>query len=151
MQRGMRLLPLAVLLLTACAHTPRPLPRHADLLTALEQGRAVRAVVHYARCQLFVDGKEEPSVDAVGGLQVAAFEHFAKGVVRNDRAYTAISETRTIVHPRYGAVSNYARLRLYEDGEVEVTAKYLKPPALEVVMDETFKCRLGDAVQLFAD
>jgi hypothetical protein len=141
----------ALLLFTACVHGPRSLPRHADVLAALEEGRAVRAVVHYGRCQLFVDGKEEPSVDAVGGLAVAAVEHFAKGVVHNDRAYTAISETRTIVHPRYGAVSNYARLRLFEDGEVEVTAKYLKPPALEVVMDETFKCRLGDAVQLFAD
>lgn len=142
---------LAALMVVSCAHAPRPLPTAPELLAALEAGRPVRAVVHYARCTLVVDGKEEPSPDAVGGLSVAAFEHFARGVVRNARAYTAISETRLIVHPRYGAVYNYARLRLYEDGEVEVNARYLQPPAMTTVMDETFTCRLGDAVQLFTD
>ncbi len=141
---------LATLPLLACAHAPRRLESPAALLAALEAGAQVHAVVRYARCGLSVEGRPQPAPDVVGGLSVVAFEHFSRGVVRNERAYTAVSETRLIVHPRHGPVQNYARLRIYEDGEVEVTAKYLKPPALEVVMDETFTCRLGEGVQLYS-
>jgi VirK protein len=132
--------------LAGCVHGPIELSTAKQTLEALTAGQRVRVVIGYQRCGLKVEGKPEPAPDAIGGFEVGAFEYFARGVVHNERAYTALSETKTIVHPRYGAVQNYVRLRVYEDGEVELVAKYLRPPALEVVMDETFTCRLGDAV-----
>ena len=42
-------------------------------------------------------------------------------------------------------------MRITYDREVEVTAKYLKPPALEPLMEESFHCRIGEGVRLFAD
>jgi hypothetical protein len=137
--------------LAGCASAPRRLVSSSQLLTALQEGRQVRAVVSYARCAMMVDGKGQISPDATGGLTVQAFEHFASGVAGNDLAYTAVSETRVIVHSRYGAVLDYVRMRISSDGKVEVTAKYLKPPALEPVMEETFRCQVGDSVRLFAD
>ena len=41
-------------------------------------------------------------------------------------------------------MQNYVRVRVYEDGEVEVTARYLKGAGHEIVMDETFKGRFSD-------
>jgi hypothetical protein len=46
-------------------------------------------------------------------------------------------------------------MRFQEDGTVEVTARDLRPPALEVVMDQTWRCPLSPAagqgaVALFA-
>jgi len=146
-------IPAALLCFTlaACASAPRRLGSSSELMAALEEGRQVRAVVLYGRCKMMIDGKRQPAPDSTGGLTVQAFEHFATGVVGNDRAYTAVSGARVLVHSRYGAVYDYVRLRITYDGEVEVTAKDLKPPALEPVMEETFHCQVGDSVRLFAD
>ncbi len=155
---AMRSMPLLSILaaalcstLAGCAAGPRRIGSESELLTALEQGKQVRAVVLYARCKMMVDGKGQIPPDATGGLTVQGFEHFASGVANNELAYTAVSASRILVHSRYGAVHDYVRLRVGFDGDVEVTAKYLKPPALEVVMEETFHCKVGDAVRFFAD
>jgi len=122
---------------------------------ALRQGRSVRAVIEYKKAELTIDGKVETAPDATGGMTFHSWEHFAKGVVRNEKAYVAASETHLIAHPRHGHVYNYVRLRIYEDGQVEITARYLKPTTFEVVMDETFRARISNgrdkhAVSLFA-
>lgn len=121
----------------------RPLESYASLVRALDEGASVRAVLHYAQMTLTVDGKEVPAPDAVGGMPLTEWERFAAGVVRNPKAYVAASETVLIAHPRYGHVLNYVRLRIYEDGAVEVTARYLMPTTYEVVMDETFRGRIA--------
>jgi hypothetical protein len=147
-------LPLAAAVLLALAlpgaapakggRGPRRLPHYADVIGALTEGRTVKVVIRYAKCKLVVDGKEEEAPDATGGMEVATWEQFAKGVVRNDRAYLSTSHTVLIGHPRYGHVLNYVRLRLYDDDRAEITARYLKPDTHEVVMDETFTGRLSD-------
>lgn len=139
---------LAALPVLACAHSPQRLHDPGALLAALEAGGEVRAVVRYGRCALAEAGRERPGPDVTGGLTVTAFEHFARGTIGNERAYTATSASQLIVHPRHGPVVNYARLRVYQDGEVEVGVKYLAPPDLRPVMEETFRCRLGDGVDL---
>jgi len=123
---------------------PRRLPTYTELMDALTEGRTVKVIIRYAKCNLLADGREEPAPDAVGGMEFAAWEQFARGVVRNDKAYLSTSQTVLIAHPRYGHVLNYVRLRLYEDGAAQITARYLKPDTYEVVMDETFTGRLSD-------
>ena len=135
----------ALALLAACAAGPRRLPSTAALREALEAGRPVRVVVRYAGCVLRGEGgTERPGPDVVGGMTVSAFERFAPGVAGNERAYLATSASQLIGHRRYGQVVNYVRLRVEDGGAVEVTARYLRPPGLEVVMDETFVCPLDD-------
>jgi len=139
------------LALAACATAPRRIVSSGQLLTALEEGRQVRAVILYGRCKMMIDGKGQIAPDSMGGITVQSFEHFASGVTGNELAYTAISSTRLLVHSKYGPVEDYVRMRIGFDGEIEVAAKYLKLPAREVVMEETFHCRVGEGVRLFAD
>jgi hypothetical protein len=137
------------------ADPPEQLKTFDAFLRALEAGRSVRAVIHYARCRLVIDGKDEKAPDAVGGMDFRTFEYFAAGSIGNPRGFVSTSETVLISHPRYGYVQNYVKVRVYEDHAVEITARYLEPKTLKIVMDETFygtidDGRNGGGVALFA-
>ncbi|MEI7577628.1 MAG: VirK family protein [Armatimonadota bacterium] len=129
---------------TAFAAAQQRISNYADLFKSLKAGKQVRVVAEYKKMKLFSDGKEEESVDATGGLTVGAWEQFAKGVVRNDKAYIGFSQTNLIAHPRYGHVHNYVRFRIFEDNSIEITARYLEASTYKVVMDETFKGKLSN-------
>ena len=140
--------PLALVALTTlpmfAAAQPQLLPSFDATLKALKDGWPVRVTIEYARCSLTVDGVTQQAPDAIGGMALSTFEYFARGVVRNPKAYVATSETHLIAHPRYGYVDNYVRLRIYEDDTVEIVARYLKPATHEVVTDETFYGRISN-------
>lgn len=146
---------LAALAAAAAAPRPERLATYDAFLAALESGRTVKAVIHYARCRLVVDGKEEKAPDAVGGLEFRTFEAFAAGSVGNPKGFVSASETVLISHPRYGYVQNSVKVRVFEDHAVEIIARYLDPKTLKIVMDETFHGtiddgRNGGGVSLFA-
>ncbi len=126
-----------------------------ELLAALESGRSVRAVIHYGRCRLVTDGKETKAPDAIGGMDLRTFEYFAAGSAGNAKAFIAASESVLISHPRFGVVRNSVKVRVFEDGAAEITARYLDPKSFKTVMDETFFGRIdggrdGGAVCFFA-
>jgi len=118
-----------------------------ELLAALKNGKQIRAVIHYAKCILIVDGEEESAPDAIGGMQLNTFEYFARMSVRNEKAFISASETVLISHPFYGFVNNYGKLRIYEDGAVEIVVKYLDPKTYEIKMDETFKTTINNGTE----
>lgn len=113
------------------------------LMKAMEEGEHVRVVINYAKCKLMVDGKEETAPDAIGGMEMKTWEYFAKGVIRNPKAFVTASESVLINNPRYGYVLNWVKIRIYEDKSVEIIARYLKPQTHEIVMDETFRGELS--------
>lgn len=115
-----------------------------QLFNSLKSGETVRAIIHYELCRLVIDGKEEVAPNAIGGMDLNTFEYFAKGSVRIDNAFISVSETVLISHPRYGYVLNYVKLRIYEDDNVEIVARYLDPKTYEVKMDETFYARINN-------
>lgn len=115
-----------------------------ELFSSLKNGYQVRVIVEYIKCQLFIDSVEVNSVNAIGGMTIKTFEYFAKGSIRNQKAYIVFSENVLISHKRYGYVYNYVRFRIFEDNQVEITARYLNPDNFEVKMDETFYCRIND-------
>lgn len=143
LRRMFVLLLFCIPLASACAQIDR-LSTFDALLAALREGRQVRVTIEYAKCRLLIDSVAQPSPDAIGGMAVATFEYFARGVVRNPRAYVVTSETHLIGHPRYGYVHNYVRIRTYEDNSVEIVARYLAPTSYDVVMDETFLGNISD-------
>ena len=109
-----------------------------ELLPALRKGAEVRAVIEYAQCKLIADSVETKSPDAIGGLSLSTFEYFSIMSVRNPKAFISSSQTVLISHPRYGHVLNYVKLKIYDDNNVEITARYLSPTTYQIVMDETF-------------
>lgn len=149
------LLVFLVALASLAVAAPQRLDTYQKLMAALEAGKEVRVVIHYAKTKLKVDGKDQPAPDAIGGMKVGEWEQFAKGVVRNPQAYVAFSETVLIAHPGYGTVLNYVRLRVMEDGTVQITARYYDPKTYEIKMDETFTGEIsngkdGKGVSFFA-
>lgn len=145
-----------ILIPVACFAQPEQLKNFESLLHKLKSGNTIKAVIHYSLSKLVIDGKEEKAPDAIGGMDFRVFEYFAKGAVRNDRAFFSVSETILISHPRYGYVLNYVKLRIFEDDSLEIIARYLDPKTYEVRMDETFYSEInnGDnngAVYLFVN
>lgn len=115
-----------------------------SLMDHLTNGKAARAVFDYSKCILKIDDKEVDYVpNAIGGMAVDVYEYFAKGAVRNDRAYVVFSENKLIENPiGDGYVYNYAKVRVYEDGEVIIYVRYLDPVDYSVNMDESFHTRI---------
>ena len=122
---------------TICAQTTQ-LKNFDEFWDELKTGEAIHAVIHYGETKLIIDGNEEAAPNAIGGMELNTWEYFAKGTVRNEKAYVSSSETVLIGHPFYGYVYNYAKLRIYEDNSVQIIARYLDPKSFEVKMDETF-------------
>ena len=123
----------------------RQLTSFDAVLKSLDSGHLVRVVVQYKDCQLISDNKIQEHVpDAVGGMTIDTFEYFAPGSVRNEQGFISASKTILIQHPTRGMVHNYAKVRIYADGKVQIVARYLKPGTLEVVMDESFYTTIAD-------
>ena len=132
----------------------KQLKSYDELMASLKAGKNVRAIIYYAKCKLVADSAVTPSPDAIGGMDFKTFEYFAPMSVRNPKAFVTTSETVLISHPRHGYVHNYVKLKIYEDGNVEITARYLAPGTLTIVMDETFFGKIStgsdvNAVYLF--
>jgi hypothetical protein len=121
------------------AQEPTQLKSFSEMLDALKAGKRVRAVLHYAKCQL--DGSAGP--DAIGGMDIGVYEYFAAGVVYNPKAYLATSENK-LIDMQSSKVYNYVKLKIVEDNTVAITAQYLNPADLAVTMDETFSCAIDD-------
>jgi hypothetical protein len=139
--------PLLLILVLTCAlgAETTALKSARDLLDALQKGETVRMVTHYARCQLIADNEVAETVpDAIGGMTIAAFEYFAPGAVKNKKGFIAFSTSTLIEHRTHGHVLNYIKVRVYDDGAVQITAQYLKPTTYEIVMNEAFYATLGD-------
>lgn len=138
-----KILLLLVFLVAPLYAATGPVTTFADLLSALEQGKMVRAVIHYGECKLFVDGKEDTTVAAVGGMPLWPYEYFPAQVMGNPKGFFVCSATNLILHRKYGHMYNYVKMKIYDDGEVEITARYLHPKSYKVKMDETFKGRIS--------
>jgi len=138
----MKRLLVTVVLLVLCildsVAQVRQLKSFEQLMTSLKSGKEVRAIVYYAKCRLIADSMEVKSPEAFGGMSLKTFEYFAPMSVRNPKAFVTSSETVLITHPRHGYVRNYVKIKIFEDDKVEITARYLTPSTLQIVMDETF-------------
>ncbi len=134
--------PALALLLLAGARAPERLDSYRAILAALADGRQVRVVMHYPECILRVGEAVMKPPESSGGLAFGAWEAFGRGAVGNDRGYLTTSETRMVAHARSGHVWNYLRLRLYDDGEVELQARNIHPLDFSILMDNLFTCRI---------
>ncbi len=129
---------LLALIATTALAGPRQLEDFTALMDALRTGHAVRVVADYGRCDLIADNEPEESPEAVGGMTVDTWEWFAKGAVYNELEFVVFSHASIIEHPRQGMVTNHVKFKVYEDGKVVISARYLKGPEFEETMFEKF-------------
>ena len=119
------------------------LKNFTELMDALKSGEQVRMIVHYGSCEL-ISGNEvqESSPDAIGGMDVDVFEYFAPMSIGNPQAFVAFSHSK-LINLR-GFVYNYAKVKVYEDNKVKITAQYVEPEKFEIEMDENFFSVIND-------
>ena len=110
-----------------------------ELMVALEEGREVTATLRYGECIL--DGTFGP--DAVGGMKVETYEWFAAGLLGNDVDYVAFSKSSLIVLYN-DHVYDYVKVRVFDDGYVQIIAQYLDVDTFSVQMHEEFDCELDE-------
>ncbi len=134
------LMVVSSLLMTTEGRAQKPIENFSSLMSVLNSGGGVKAVFHYSKCKLIMNGEESDwKPDAIGGMSIDVYEYFAKGAVRNDRAYVVFSENKLIENPiGDGYVYNYAKVRVYEDGEVIIYVRYLGPQDFSENMNEEF-------------
>ena len=115
-----------------------------QLMAALKSGEQVRVVIHYGRC-ILVSGKDTiPAPQAVGGMPLGTFEYFAANSIGNPQAFVTFSETVLITTRKGKYLYNYVKLKAFQDGRVEIIARYLRPKDFKTMMDETFYGRIGE-------
>ena len=143
---------LSILLVANTLLAQTSIQNFEQLMTALNSGKSVQAVIYYGKCKLFSDGKEQPkSPNAIGGMKLDTYEYFDSSIFKGKvPSFVTTSETILINHPKYGYVYNYVKIKIKTDNSVEITARYLKPRKFsaknKVVMDETFKGKINDGI-----
>lgn len=135
-----------LMFISAISFGQKQLTDFDKLMESLNKGQAVKAVFHYAKCQLISDNEiSKDTIDAVGGMQVETYEYFAKGAVRNKQAFVVFSESKLIKNPlAEGHVLNYVKVKVTADNKVRVTAEYIDPKTYEVGMTENFFGDIND-------
>lgn len=114
-----------------------------SFVKALNSGCGVKLVVEYSKTKNINEETDSRSPDVIGGMEIRAFEYFAKGVINNEMAFVAASETQLIHHPRHGFIYNYAKFKLFENQRAVITVAYLSPDSFEVIMKESYEGNLN--------
>jgi hypothetical protein len=137
---------LALSVTAALAQESNQVKGFNTLMDALNAGKNVNVVIHYEKCDLYMDGKkQEKSMDAIGGMPLDVYEYFAPNTIRNEHAFVSSSQSKLIQNPiGEGYVYNYVKIRLYDNNKAEIIARYLDAQTYEEVMSEKFKGIIND-------
>jgi len=117
-----------------------------ELMEALKSGGTVKSTFYYGRSDLFVAGKKaDRSPDVIAGMTINIYEHTARNVVNNPKAYVVFSESKLIENPLgEGYVYTYVKVQVYEDGQVTVFVRYVNPVTFRNEMEQQFETTLYD-------
>lgn len=137
---------LVLFTITIVVFSQEQLTNFQQLMDNLKKGKTVKAVIDYSKCLLVVDGKDtiaaKDTPRAIGGMEFRTWEFFDTMVVKNKFAFVSTSESVLISHPRYGYITNYARLKIYSNNKAELLVRYLDN--YKEVVDETFYTIIND-------
>lgn len=135
---------LALVATAAISSASTRITTYDALVKALKNGEHVRIVVEYAKTKLQVAGKDSPSPDAWGGLEVTTWDKFAKGQVGNDKEFVGITHSALTQHPAFGYITNFVRFKFDPDGSVSINTRYVRPGPTEPLSDQLFTSKLSN-------
>lgn len=117
-----------------------------ELMEALNSGKCVKVIIHYQKCQLICDNEiQSKSPAAVGGMMIDTYEFFDTMAVKNKKAFVVSSTSKLIEYPKGdGYVYNYVKIKISDDNNVKIIARYVDPVTFETKMDESFYAKIND-------
>ncbi|HOL81809.1 MAG TPA: hypothetical protein PLI27_03250 [Ignavibacteriales bacterium] len=137
---------LVIVMLTFISSAQEQITDFSQLMNNLKKGKTVKVVIDYSKCLLVVDGKDtiatKDTPRAMGGMEFRTWEYFDTMVVKNKNAFVSTSESILINHSRYGYITNYARLKIFDNNKAEILIRYLDN--YREVVDETFYTIIND-------
>ena len=140
MRKNLLLLLLSFMSITYCLAQNNQLTSFESLMKALNAGKNVRVIMHYAKCKQIADNEEkEKAPDAVGGMNLDTYEYFEANAAHNKDPFVVASTSKLIGNPKGdGFVFNYVKIKVSPDNKVKVTAQYVDVKTMEITMDENF-------------
>ncbi len=116
---------------------PTQLKSFDDIMDALREGRDVKVVAEYGKCQLISNNEiKAKAPNAIGGMRADVWEYFAPMSVGNPKAFVVFSQSKLINYGGY--IYNYAKFKVTDDNKVKITAQYANSETFEIEMNENF-------------
>lgn len=140
---------LVLSMLCPCAYAQsKIIPNYDQLVTALQQGENVRAMIYLDQCQLKKRGKLFLA-DITGAFTRMDFTQFGYYKVLTDqgkdRYAAAASYTTMTEHRDYGLITGYARIRIFDDNTGEFHVSHYDAKTLELRDEMNFICKVASS------
>lgn len=122
------------------------IPNYDQLVTALQQGEIIRAMIYLDQCQLKT-GSKKTLVDMAGAftrIDFAQFNHYKVLTDEGKERFTAAASYSTMVeHKDYGLILGYARIRIFEDNTGEFHVAHYDAKTLMLKDQMNFICKVA--------
>ena len=124
-----------------------PILDYRQLVTALEQGDEVRAVIHIDKCILNTDTESEKIPNLTGTstrLNFNNYTHHKLHIGEDLKDTIATSITMLIETPHGEFWNHYGRLRVFEDNSANFYIAYYDPITNQKKLSMDWTCQLGN-------
>ncbi|STX43781.1 Uncharacterised protein [Legionella donaldsonii] len=131
---------------------------YSQLVTALERGDDVKAILHFDKCHLDPNSAAAHILPKLKGASTRfnfnEYTHYKLQIDDQEKDIIVTSITMLIEHPHGEFWNNYARLRIFEDNSAELHIAYYDPLTDEKQLGMDWSCHLsngkdGNGIMIF--
>ncbi|CAF1004043.1 unnamed protein product [Brachionus calyciflorus] len=120
----------------------RSLLKYEEVKQALNNGHKLRIVMDYKDMNFYFNDTLTPSPDEKSGFDLNDYQYFARNAIGNPKEFIITSFTIMVVHPRYGPIFDYGKIRMYEDEKFELIVYFLNAADYKVIEYKSFNTTL---------
>lgn len=103
------------------------LNNYADIRDSFNKGNNLKLVMNYHLMNFYINNTKLPSPDEKSGFDISQYQFFGRGSVGNPLEYLITSFNVFVYHPKYKAIYDYGKLRLYENDFFILESYFLNP------------------------
>lgn len=127
----------------------RSLLNYDDVKNALNDGNKLRIVMNYKGMNFYFNNTMEPSPDEKSGFDLNDYQYFARMAIGNPLEFIITSFSILVVHPTYGPIFDYGKIRMYETGKFELIVYFLNASNYNVIEYKSFNTTLDSGYVKF--
>lgn len=124
---------------------------YEEIRDALADGEDLRIIANYKYMNIDTVPGQTNSVGEQTGFNTEHYQYFARMSIGNPVAYVITSYSIFTMHPTFGPIYDYGKLRIYENESYELVIDYIKADDYTIILTQRRTGSLnGDkGVQLF--